>query len=106
MIQTRDDLDLDWDAVYAAAAETGTALEMNGSPHRLDLSAERARRALAAGCILTIDSDAHNTGELDYVRWGTYQARRAWVEPSNVLNTRSRADLLSWVAGKPARLGA
>ena len=106
MIQTRDDLDLDWEAVYAAAGETGTALEINGSPHRLDLSAERARRALEAGCILTIDSDAHNTGELDYVRWGTYQARRAWVEPSNVLNTRSRADLLAWVAGKPARLGA
>jgi DNA polymerase (family 10) len=106
MIQTRDDLDLDWDAVYAAAAETGTALEMNGSPHRLDLAVERARRAVAAGCILTIDSDAHSTRELDYVRWGVTQARRAWVEPDNVLNTRSRADLLAWVAEKPARVGA
>ena len=106
MIQTRDDLDLDWDAVYAAAAETGTALEMNGSPHRLDLSVERARRAVAAGCILTIDSDAHYIRELDYVRWGVSQARRAWVEAATVLNTRSRADLLAWVAGKPARLGA
>ncbi|MFL5771430.1 MAG: DNA polymerase/3'-5' exonuclease PolX [Chloroflexota bacterium] len=106
MIQTRDDLDLDWDAVYAAAAETGTALEMNGSPHRLDLSVERARRAVAAGCILTVDSDAHYIRELDYVRWGISQARRAWVEPANVLNTRSRADLLAWVAGKPARIGA
>ena len=103
MIQTRDDLDLDWEAVYAAAAETGTALEMNGSPHRLDLSVERARRAVAAGCILTIDSDAHNTRELDYVRWGVTQARRAWVEPGSVLNTRSRAELLEWVAGAPAR---
>src|SRR5688500_14198793 len=89
MIQTRDDLDLDWEAVYEAAAETGTALEMNGSPHRLVLSVERARRAVAAGCILTIDSDAHYVRELDYVRWGVSQARRAWVEPSNVLNTRS-----------------
>ena len=106
MIQTRDDLDLDWDAVYAAAAETGTALEMNGSPHRLDLSVERARRAVEAGCILTIDSDAHYVRELDYVRWGVSQARRAWVEAATVLNTRSRADLLAWVAGKPARLGA
>ena len=105
MIQTRDDLDLDWEVVYAEAARTGTALEMNGSPHRLDLSAERARRALEAGCILTIDSDAHNTRELDYVRWGTSQARRAWVEPANVLNTRSRAALLEWVAEKPARAG-
>jgi DNA polymerase (family X) len=106
MIQTRDDLDLDWEAVYGAAAETGTALEMNGSPHRLDLSVERARRAVQAGCILTIDSDAHNTKELDFVRWGVSQARRAWVEPSNVLNTRSREDLLAWVAAKPARLAS
>jgi DNA polymerase (family 10) len=106
MIQSRDDLDLDWEVVYAEAARTGTALEMNGSPHRLDLAAERARRAVDAGCILTIDSDAHNTRELDYVRWGVSQARRAWVEPRSVLNTRSRADLLAWVAGKPARAGS
>jgi DNA polymerase (family 10) len=105
MIQSRDDLDLDWEAVYAAAAATGTALEMNGSPHRLDLSVERARRAVEAGCVLTIDSDAHNTGELDDTRWGVMQARRAWVEPAVVLNTRSRADLLAWVAAKPARVG-
>jgi DNA polymerase (family 10) len=106
MIQTRDDLDLDWEAVYAAAAATGTALEINGSPHRLDLSAERARRAVEAGCLLTIDSDAHSTRELDFVRWGVSQARRAWVEPESVLNSRSRSALLEWVAGAPARPGA
>ena len=104
MIQTRDDLDLDWETVYAEAARTGTALELNGSPHRLDLSAERARRAAAAGCVLTIDSDAHNTGELDDVRWGVAQARRGWVTAANVLNTRSRADLLAWVGAKASRL--
>jgi DNA polymerase (family X) len=103
MIQTRDDLDLDWEAVYGAAASNGTALEVNGSPHRLDLSAERARRAVAAGCILTIDSDAHHTRELDDTRWGVAQARRGWVTAADVLNTRSRADLLAWVAGKPGR---
>jgi DNA polymerase (family 10) len=104
MIQTRDDLDLDWEEVYAEAARTGTALEVNGSPHRLDLSAERARRAVAAGCVLTIDSDAHNTGELDDVRWGVAQARRGWVSAANVLNTRSREALLAWVAAKPDRV--
>lgn len=103
MIGTRDDLDLDWDAVYAAAARTGTALEMNGSPHRLDLAVERARRAVADGCLLSIDSDAHRTDELEYVRWGVSQARRAWVTPDDVLNTRDRAALLAWVAGKPGR---
>jgi DNA polymerase (family 10) len=104
MIQTRDDLDLDWEAVYAAAAANGTALEMNGSPHRLDLSPERARRAVAAGCLLTIDSDAHHTRELDDTRWGVSQARRGWVTAADVLNTRSRADLLAWVGAKPSRI--
>ena len=103
-IGERDDLDLDWDAVYAEAARTGTALEMNGSPPRLDLSVERARRAVEVGCILSIDSDAHDTRELDYVRWGISQARRAWVTPEVVLNTRSRADLLAWTAGKAGRV--
>jgi len=102
-IGQRDDLDLDWDAVYEAAARTGTALEMNGSPPRLDLAVERARRAVSVGCLLAIDSDAHDIGELDYVRWGISQARRAWVTPEVVLNTRSRADILAWTAGKGGR---
>jgi DNA polymerase (family X) len=104
MIQSREDLDLDWDAVIAEAARTGTLLEMNGSPHRLDLSDQRARRALAAGCRLTIDSDAHRIEELDYVRWGVSQARRAWVTAEVVANTWSRAELLDWVARKPERV--
>jgi len=103
-IGERDDLDLDWDAIFAEAARTGTVLEMNGSPPRLDLAVERARRAVGMGCLLSIDSDAHRTEELDYVSWGISQARRAWVEPANVLNTRSRADLLAWVGGKPGRV--
>ena len=106
MIQTRDDLDLDWDVVYAEAARTGTALEMNGSDHRLDLSDERARRALAAGCILSLDSDAHRTEEFHNLDWAVSQARRAWVTRRDVLNTRSRANLLAWVATKAERLAS
>ncbi len=103
-IGERDDLDLDWDAIYAEAARTGTALEMNGSPPRLDLAVERARRAVALGCLVAIDSDAHDTGELAYLGWGVSQARRAWIGPESVVNTRSRADLLAWAAGKPGRV--
>jgi DNA polymerase (family 10) len=104
MIQTRDDLDLDWETVYTAAARTGTVLEMNGSPHRLDLSVERARKAISMGCVISIDSDAHHTREFDHLAWGISQARRAWVEPKDVLNTRSRAELLAWLAlPKPRR---
>ena len=104
MIMGRDDLDLDWDVVYSEAARTGTVLEMNGSPHRLDLSVERARRAVSVGCLLSVDSDAHKTAEFDHLDWGISQARRAWVEPGHVLNTRSRGDLLAWVAAKPDRV--
>jgi DNA polymerase (family 10) len=104
MIGGRDDLDLDWDAVIEAAAATGTALEMNGSPHRLDLSAERGRRAAAAGCLIALDSDAHRTEELDDVRWAVSQARRAWLEPVSIVNARSRADLLAWAGSKAERV--
>jgi len=105
-IGTRDDLDLDWDAVFSEAARTGTALELNGSDERLDLSDARARRASEFGCIFTIDSDAHRIEELDNLRWGTAMARRAWLTANQVMNTRSRAELLDWVAGKAARLSA
>jgi DNA polymerase (family 10) len=76
---------------------------MNGSPPRLDLAVERARRAVGLGCLIAIDSDAHDIDELDFVRWGISQARRAWIEPASVVNTRSRADLLAWAAGAPER---
>ena len=98
MIGTRPDLDLDWETVYREAAKTGTVLEMNGSPHRLDLSVERARHAIEMGCLISIDSDAHKLTEFSHLEWGISQARRAWVEPRHVLNTRSRAELMDWLA--------
>jgi DNA polymerase (family 10) len=103
-IGSRDDLDLDWDAVFGEAARTGTALELNGSDERLDLSDVRARRAAEFGCVFTVDSDAHRTEELDNLRWGTAMARRAWLTAGQVMNTRSRSELLEWVAGKPGRV--
>lgn len=96
-IGVRDDLDLDWDAIYAEAAATGTVLEMNGSPPRLDLSVERARHAVSVGCLLAVDSDAHRVEEFEHLAWGVSQARRAWVEAASVINTRSRAALLDHV---------
>ena len=102
--RSRDDLDLAWDEIFAAAATSGTFLEIDGSDHRLDLAPERARLAVAAGCLLTIDSDAHRTEELAGIAWGVAQARRAWVEPAAVANTWSREALLAWVAAKPGRV--
>ncbi|HEX7496612.1 MAG TPA: DNA polymerase/3'-5' exonuclease PolX [Candidatus Limnocylindrales bacterium] len=103
-VGSREDLDLDWDTVYEEAARTGTALELNGSDERLDLSDVRARRAAELGCVFTIDSDAHRTEELDNLRWGTAMARRAWLGPDRIVNTRSRAELIEWAAGKPGRV--
>ncbi len=103
--RAREDLDLAWDEIYAAAAATGTLLEIDGSDHRLDLAPERARLAVAAGCTLTIDSDAHRTEELAGIAWGVAQARRAWVEPASVANTWTRDELLAWVAEKAGRAG-
>lgn len=105
IIGEREDLDLDWDAVFEAAAATGTALELNGSPHRLDLSAERARQAVAAGCLLAIDSDAHRTTEFAHLDWGVAQARRGWVEAAAVVTTWPREEALAWAAGKGGRVG-
>ena len=96
-IGIRDDLDLDWEAFYREAAETGTVLEVNGSDERLDLDDRRARAALDAGNRFTIDSDAHYLGEFDNLDWGVSQARRAWLEPRNVLNTLSLEEFIAAV---------
>ena len=110
MIGTRDDLDLDWETVYAAAARTGTVLEMNGSPHRLDLSVERARRALEPAACCRSTRTPITPREFEHLAWGISQARRAWVTPADVLNTRSRAGLLAWLArqarARSSRAGA
>ncbi|HEY7598878.1 MAG TPA: PHP domain-containing protein, partial [Candidatus Limnocylindrales bacterium] len=86
-IGLRDDLNLDWEAFYREAAETRTVLELNGSDERLDLDDRRARAALEAGNRFVVDSDAHYTSELENLDWGVSQARRAWLEAKDVLNT-------------------
>ncbi|HLB43928.1 MAG TPA: PHP domain-containing protein, partial [Candidatus Limnocylindrales bacterium] len=97
-IGIRDDLDLDWDAFYRAAAETRTVLELNGSDERLDLDDHRARAALEAGNRFVIDSDAHYLAEFDNLDWGVAQARRAWLSATDVLNTLPLAGFLAAIA--------
>jgi DNA polymerase (family 10) len=95
---------LDFDAVFAAAAETGTALEVDGAPAHLDLDGEHARRAIAAGVTLTIDSDCHRARALDrQMRMGIGTARRGWVEPRHVLNARPLAEVRAFIAAKRTR---
>lgn len=95
---------LDFEAVFAAAAETGTALEVDGAPSHLDLDGEHARRAVAAGVTLTIDSDCHRAAALDrQMALGIGTARRGWVEPGQVLNTRPVDEVLAFIAAKRRR---
>ncbi len=93
IVNRRDPMVLDWPRVFAAAAEHGTALEINGSP-RLDLDADLARAAAAAGVHLTLASDAHRTEELEQVDYAVSTARRAWLTAGDLLSSRSAAALL------------
>jgi len=86
--------DFDMGALYAAAAQSGTALEINGDLARLDLRDTHARAAVAAGCTLTIGSDAHSIEGLANAVYGARLATRAWVSHEHVLNTRPLDALL------------
>jgi len=92
-IERRAPYALDLDAVFAAAARTGTFLEINANPDRRDLSDVNARAAVRAGVRILIDSDAHRTRTVQNMRWGVATARRAWLSADDVVNTRSWPEL-------------
>jgi DNA polymerase (family 10) len=98
-IEARPPYDVDLEAVFAAAARTGTMLEINGNPDRRDLSDVHARAAVQAGVTIVIDSDAHRTSTLENMRWGVATARRAWITAGQVANTRPWKEL--WRGSKP-----
>lgn len=88
-IQKRDPIDMDMEAVFEAARETGTVLEINALPGRLDLKDEHVRLAKKMGCRFSIDSDAHNPNHFQTLRFGIGQARRGWLGKKDVINTLS-----------------
>jgi DNA polymerase (family 10) len=93
LIERRQPYAIDLDAVFAAAARTGTMLEINANPDRRDLSDVSARAAARAGVTIVIDSDAHRTATLANMRWGVATARRAWLTTGDVANTRPWPEL-------------
>lgn len=103
-LDRREGTAVDLERVIAEAARTGTALEINSSPMRLDLNDTWARRAIAAGVLLAVDNDAHYPAEFGYVRYGTAIARRAGATPENVLNTRTVEGLLAYSRQRTARV--
>lgn len=101
MVPHRAGYALNYDALFAEAAETGTAVEIDGSPSHLDLSGELARQAVNAGATLAIDSDSHRVNVLGpQMALGVRLARRGWVERRHVVNTRPIRELRAFVAAK------
>ena len=89
LLDGRAPYDVDVEALIAACARTGTFLEINANPKRLDLRPEHARAAINAGVKLCISSDAHNAGGLDVLRYGVDTARRGWATKADIVNTRT-----------------
>jgi DNA polymerase (family 10) len=102
LIERRRPYEVDLEALFAAAARTGTMLEINGNPDRRDLNDLHARAAARAGVMLVIDSDAHRTRTLVNMRWGILTARRAWLGPQDIANTRPWPELRR-LSKKPRR---
>jgi putative hydrolase len=88
----------DWDAVFEAAARAGVAIEIDGDPSRQDIDYLLARRALDAGCLFALDSDAHSTPELQYAETAIAHARLAGIPPERVINCWPLDRLLDWAA--------
>lgn len=94
----RPPIDFDVEVVCKAAARTGTALEINSFPDRLDLDSDHARLAQDLGVLFAINTDAHATRHLDNVRFGVATAQRGWISPENVINTWPLAKLRRFLA--------
>lgn len=100
LLPNRDGADLDWEAVLVTAQQHGVALEINANPARLDLDDVYARRAAELGIPLALNTDAHTPTDFDLIEYGIGIARRAWVEPSHIINTWSPERLLAWLRAR------
>jgi DNA polymerase (family X) len=101
MIPHRRGYRLNWEHLFATAVETGTVMEIDGAPAHLDMDGALARRALLAGVTVSIDSDSHRAEMLGrQMELGVATARRGWVEPKHVLNTRPAAEVRALIKSK------
>ena len=102
LLERREGGDFDWDLTFATAAETGTALEINADPARLDLDPSLARQAAEAGCLITINSDSHWVDGFDMMEFGVMMARKAWLKPDQVLNAWEPERVALWLRDRDA----
>ncbi|MFG1664529.1 PHP domain-containing protein [Streptomyces sp. Y7] len=96
----RPESEFDADEVFAACAESGTAVEINSRPERLDPPRRLLRRAVDAGVLFSVDTDAHAPGQLDWQRYGCARAEECGVPAERVLTTWTAEELLAWTRGK------
>ncbi len=96
----RPESEFDPELIFTACREYGTAVEINSRPERLDPPKRLLRMALEMGCLVSIDTDAHAPGQLEWQVYGCERAADCGVAPDRVINTRSAEDLLDWTAHK------
>ncbi len=95
IINRRAPYEVDMEEVIRAAQRTGTILEIDASPERLDLKDEHIRKCVVAGVKMVIDSDAHSVHGFEFLKYGVAQARRGWAETADILNTRPLKEFLA-----------
>ncbi len=93
----REEANADWERIFKAAASSGTLLEINAHPSRLDLSEKKVRQAFNLGCKFVISTDAHDIHEQEYMFFGVAQARRAWLKRSDVANAQPLKSFLEQI---------
>lgn len=99
LLQKREAYEVDMDAIVKEAKKTGTVLEINASPERLDLKDADIRKAKEAGVRMAIDSDAHSTRHMENLGYGVAQARRGWAEKGDIINAWPVEKMLTFLKG-------
>jgi DNA polymerase (family 10) len=100
LIGQREPYEVDLDQILNAAKDTGTFIELNGNPIRLDLDDIHCRKAKELGILIVITTDSHATSQLGLMRYGVLTARRGWLEKKDVLNTLAYGNLIKTLALK------
>ena len=100
IINRREGIAVDIDEVIRAAKRTGTILEINAYPDRLDIKDEHVRKCVAAGVLMSIDSDAHSPEHFSLLQFGIAQARRGWAEKKDIINTLPVQKMLARLKGR------
>ncbi|HZE75638.1 MAG TPA: DNA polymerase/3'-5' exonuclease PolX [Gemmatimonadales bacterium] len=102
LLLSRDPYGIDLDAVFAKAAASGVAMEINADPHRLDLDWRVLRRARELGVTISIGADAHNVSGIANVEYGVGMARKGWLGAADILNARSMDEFLAFTRARRA----